>query len=400
MRGRGHITRRSKNKNTWSIVLDLGRDPATGKRRRQWVTVRGTKRDAERKLVELLRQLDTGGFVEPSKITVGEFLKQWLRDYAKTAVRPRTFQRYENIVQKRIIPVIGAVPLTTLKPQHVQAMYSAHLTGPRLDHRLGTLSAKTVVQHHRVLREALAYAMRLGLVARNVADAVDPPTAARHEVEFLDADAINTFLDRARNTPYYALFHLDIHTGLRRSELLGLRWKDVDLDLAALSVRQAMHRLRGGQTVFLEPKTSKGRRQVALSPSAVLVLRSHREKAEADNALLGSSLTRDSLVFSLVDGSPMSPDGVSRAFKRIAKHAGFPGVRLHDLRHSHASLMLKQGVHPKIVQERLGHATIAITLDVYSHVTPGLQEAAAQAFDAGLHRATELRQVTPTRKVG
>ncbi len=226
--------------------------------------------------------------------------------------------------------------------------------------------------------------MKWGLVGRNVAQAVDPPRPVHSEMSTLDSERVRRFLEAARATVYYPMWHLDVFTGLRRSELLGLRWKDIDLDMAALSVVQVIHRLRDGRIIFQEPKTQKGRRQVALGPSAVLGLRAHRDCQQALRAALGAPLGDEDLVFSKPDGSPFLPDTVTHAFRRIADRVGLKGVRLHDLRHTHASLMLRQGVHPKIVQERLGHSTIAVTLDTYSHVTPGLQEAAALKFEEEL----------------
>ncbi len=175
-----------------------------------------------------------------------------------------------------------------------------------------------------------------------------------------------------------------IYTGLRRSELLALRWSHIDLDLATLSVVETLHQLHNREFVFRQPKSKKGRRLVALSPSLAILLKEHKQKQELDRMMLGKLLLPNDLVFSNPDGSPLQPDGITKAFTRIARSIGLYGVRFHDLRHTHATLMLCQGIHPKIVSERLGHSSIAITLDTYSHVMPGLQEAAAQRFDEGL----------------
>jgi integrase len=383
---RGSLKKRSKN--SWTIILSLGRDPATGKRRQQWVSVKGTKKDAEQRLAELLHELDTGGFVRPTRVTVGEFLQQWLMGYAATNVRPRTFEGYRTIVERRLIPGLGNILLSQLGPAHLQTYYTKTLTGPRLDGKPGSVSARTVLHHHRVLSEALSHAVRWGLVARNVAQAVDPPRPESHEMKTLDTDGVRTLLETAKDTGYYPIIHLAVYTGLRRSELLGLRWKDVDLDMATVSVAQVMHRLQGGSIIFQEPKTRRARRMVALPPAAVLVLRAHRETQEAIRAILGNALANHDLVFSRADGSPISPNTLSDVFRRILSKAKIPFIRFHDLRHTHASLMLRQGVHPKVVSERLGHATVSITLDTYSHVTPGIQEAAALKFEEGLSGAT------------
>ena len=202
----------------------------------------------------------------------------------------------------------------------------------------------------------------------------------------LDNDGVHTFLENAKDSPYYHLYHLDIYTGLRLSEILALRWKDIDLVLATLSVVQVMHRLRDKSFIFQEPKTAKSRRQVDLSPTAVIALRSYREQVERTATALGTELSGDQLVFSKLDGSPLVPATVSRAFLEIARKAGLSGIRFHVLRHTHATLMLKENVNPKIVQERLGHSSIMVTMDIYSHVLPGLQREAAIRFDEGLQR--------------
>ena len=378
---RGHLRKRGKN--SWTIVVDLGRDPSSGKRRQQWVSIKGNKRDADRRLGEILHQLDTGGMLMPAKTTVADFFKSWLRDYVETNLRPRTIEGYRMIIEAHLIPALGHILLGQLLPAHLQSYYTEKLKHGRRDGR-GGLSARTVLHHHRVLSEALGHAVNWGLVFRNIAKAVTPPRPDHKEMNPLDRDGIILLLNAAQSTPYHPLLHLAIYTGMRRSELLGLRWKDVDFDMSNLSVVQTMHQLRDGRIIFQEPKTSKGRRMIALSPAAVISLRAHREQQEAERNTLGLQVTGDSLVFSKHGGRPLSPNSLSSAYTRLVKKAGLSHVRFHDLRHTHATLMLKQGVHPKIVQERLGHANISITLDTYSHVTPGLQEAAALRFDEGL----------------
>ena len=377
---RGHITKRSKG--SWTLVIPLGRDPATGKRKQQWVTVKGTKREAEAKLAELQHEVNTGGFVRPSRLSVGAHLTRWLADYARPNVEPLTFQGYEHVIRRHLVPGLGNIPLPELTPQHLQAYYAEKLERGRLDGK-GGLSGRTVRHHHVTLHDALQAAVKWNLVARNVAAAVDAPRYQKPEMKTFDEDGLRAFLAAARETPYYHLFYLSLFTGLRRGELLALRWEDVDLDLGHVYVNRGLNHLRNGQNVFRSPKSAKGRRMVALPPSAALALRQHREHQGAQRLLLGlTALQRTDLVFARLDGSPMLPDTVTHAWIKLPRRTGFRGIRLHDARHTHASLLLKQGVHPKIVQERLGHATIATTLDTYSHVAPGLQEAAARQFDA------------------
>jgi integrase len=194
-------------------------------------------------------------------------------------------------------------------------------------------------------------------------------------------DDIIRFLEATKDSPYYALFYTALFTGMRRSELLALSWRDVDFIFSQVYVSRSLHVLKGGKVVFKSPKTPSGRRTVALPPSAILTLKEHKEKQEAMRAMLGIPLTDDDLVFSHLDGKPLLPNTVTHAWIKLVRRTGLKGIRLHDARHTHASLMLKQGIHPKIVQERLGHSSIQITLDTYSHVAPGLQQAAATRFD-------------------
>ena len=247
----------------------------------------------------------------------------------------------------------------------------------------GELAAGTLVKHHNLLRQSLATAVRWQLVPNNVAELVDPPRPSRKEMRALSAAEVHQLLEACRDTIWYTVFHLAIWTGLRRSELLGLRWKDVDLLMANLWVTQVLHQLGDGTYVYQDPKTAKGRRAVALSPASCIALRAHMQRQERDSSRLGILWSDDQLVFShMVDGAPLRPDTVTQAFRRLVKRIGLAGVRLHDLRHTQASLLLQQGIHPKVVSERLGHSSIQITLDTYSHLLPGLQEAAAAGFDA------------------
>lgn len=386
---RGHVTKRGKD--SWTVVLSMGFDAVTGKRQQQWISVKGTKKDAERKLAELLHQVDTGEFVKPNRVTLAEFLERWLKDYARPSLGPRTFEGYEHIVRRHLVPGLGKILLTQLKPAHLQRYYAEKLSDGRLDGK-GSLSPRTVRHHHITLHGALQCAVKWGLVNRNPADAVDPPRFQSHEMHTLDEEGVRVLLEAARPTPYYALFYLALYTGMRRSELLALRWSDVDLVLGHVSVCRSLHHLRDGSVIFRAPKTVKGKRMVALPPSAAMVLRDHRQRQEAIRAEFDKPLEDSDLIFSQPDGRPLLPDTVTRAWINLARKTGFRGIRLHDARHTHASLMLKQGIHPKIVQERLGHASIGITLDTYSHVAPGLQAAAALRFDEGLGAAAQSRK--------
>lgn len=391
---RGHVVKRGKN--SYSIVISLGKD-TTGKYKYQWVTVKGTKKDAEKRLAELLYQLDNGTFIKPGKTTLAEYLERWLKDYAWPNLAPRTAEGYESIIHRHLTPALGSMALTLLKPEHLQSYYSEKLGSGRFDGK-GALSPTTVSHHHTCLHRALKMALKWGLISRNPADAVAPPRPKRSEMHTMNEDDITRFFEFAKATPYYVLFYEAIFSGMRRSELLALRWCDVDLLLCQVHVTRSLHHLRTGEIVFRSPKTAKGRRMVSLSPSAVLLLQEHRDKQEAQRAKLGMPLKEDDLIFSDLEGKSLLPDTVSHAWTKLVKRSGLEGIRLHDARHTHASLMLKQGAHPKVVQERLGHATISTTLDLYSHVAPGLQEAAAARFDEAFTARYNSRENEPAEK--
>ena len=300
-----------KRGNSWTAVVSLGRGP-NGRKRQQWVSA-ATKAEAKRKAAAIENAVAKGGYSKPSGMAVATFLRQWLRDYASPAVRARTLQGYTAIVERRLIPELGNIPLAQLQPGHLQAFYAELLKNGRRDGK-GGLSARTVGHHHRVLREALGHGVKWGLLGRNVADSLDPPKPKKVEMRALDATGIRHLLKAAEGTVYHDPILLALHTGLRRSELLALRWQDIDLNMATLSVSRAYQRLLGGLDVFEPPKSGTGRRQVALPPTAILNLRAHRERQEADAALFGSSLRPDTRVFTWEDGRPILPLTFSHAF--------------------------------------------------------------------------------------
>jgi len=396
---RGHIyQQKNGRKDGWTIVIDLPHD-GEGKRQQKSFTVRGGIKDAQKRLRGLLHDLDKGKLT-PSKQPLAQYLEQWLRDYAEPNTAPRTYERYCELIRLHLVPALGSIPLTSLQPYHIQAYYGRALKSGRRDGKSGGLSGKTVHHIHRLLFEALRYATKHNIVGRNVAEAVDPPRAQRREMTTADSEGVNRLLKAVKDTHYYPIFFTAVYTGLRRSELLGLRWGNVDLDMAALSVTDTIHFMKDGRVIIRQPKSRYSRRNVALPPALAIMLREHKAKQTEDKKALGLDLQDSDLVFSHPDGTPIRPNTVSRAFKLYAERVGLPTGRFHDLRHTHATLLLKQGVHPKIVSERLGHSGVAITLDTYSHVLPGMQEEAAKRFGEVLQQAkvqSEIEQIAELR---
>jgi len=374
---KGYIRQRSKG--SWEITIDIGRDPATGKRLRHFESIKGTKKDTQRRLVELLANVEKGSYIKPQRLSLAEYLQQWLDGYVSTNCSPRTSDSYQSITSRHLIPNLGHVPLTQLQPQHIQQYYAHALTQGRVNGK-GGLSGRTVLHIHRVLFQALKYAVRQGLLIRNPAELVDPPRARKPKMKTLTPHEVSKLLNAATDTPYYAIIYTAVNTGLRQAELLGLRWRDLDLDLASLSVSQVLYKRRG-TCQYKEPKSEHSRRRLDLSPSLALFLRQYRTERQAERLLLGRPLSEDDLVFSNPNGIAIDPGTLTHNFARIARKAGLAGTRFHDLRHTFASLMLLAGIHPKIVSEMLGHSSVAFTLDVYSHVVGGLQKAAMKRLD-------------------
>lgn len=368
-RGEGSITLLPDGR--YQGRLDLGY--VSGKRRRKAVYGK-TRREVQHQLVKLRRDLQQGIPSADERQTVAQFLTRWLEDAARHTIRPSTYDGYANLVRRHIAPEIGRMPLAKLTPQRLSALY-----GVLLDKGL---APRTVQYAHAVLRRALAQAVRWNLLPRNVADAVDAPLPKRKEIAALTADQSRQLLDSARADRLYALYVLALTTGMRSGELLGLKWQDVDWHKATLHVRRTLGRTSAGVT-FGEAKTAKGRRAIALPGLAVAALREHRA-AQLEERLKAGSLWEDNdLVFPNHVGRPMERQNVAkRSFKPLLQRAGLPKVRFHDLRHSAATLLLALGEHPKVVQERLGHATIGVTMDVYSHVMPDMQRQAAAKLDA------------------
>lgn len=377
-RMKGGVRRRGDR--SYSICISLGKDHATGKYRYLTETVRGTREEAKNRRAELIHQIANGKFITPSKTTLAEYLERWLKEYVWPNLAPRTAEGYQLIVCRHLIPALGRITLTGLKPEHIQRYQSEKLSSGRADGK-GGLSPRTVRHHYVTLHNALGNAMKMGLLNRNPADGVSPPRYQRHRWQPLSEAGVIDVLEEARGSRYYCLFYLALYTALRRSELLALRWCDYDPALFRLHVSRSLHQLHGSEVVIRAPKSERSRRVVSLPPSAVDVLEKQREEQANIRAGAGRELRDEDLIFSDLKGRPLRPDTVTHAWLKLVRRIGLEGTRLHDARHTHASLMLKQGVHPKVVQERLGHASIQLTLDTYSHVAPGLQEAAAAGFD-------------------
>jgi integrase len=383
---RGSIQKRGKN--SWRLVFDLERDH-TGRRKQKAVTFRGSKRDAEAELSRILAEIKNGGFVDAGNITVAEYFGRWLAHVA-TKTSAKTHERYEEVFRLGIAPNLGSIKLSGLRPIHIQTFYAEVLKSGRV-HQAGGLSARTVLHYHRILSQGLKQAVKWQLLSRNPADAVEPPRPEQQEMIVLDGNQIAELIDAVTGTTLYMPTLLAITTGMRRGEILALRWSDCDLERGMLSVSQTLEKSRKGGLQFKQPKTKRSRRNITLPPITIQALKKHRVETAKLLLKLGRGWNEGGLVCTKLDGSPINPNTLTSGFASLVRRTNIPQVTFHGLRHTHATQLFKEGVHPKIVQERLGHSTIAVTLDLYSHVMPGMQEDAAMKVDSALKAALGKR---------
>lgn len=392
---RGHIRERSAGH--FAIVLDVGEiDPKTGKKKRKWHSFTGTKREAQRECARLIAELDAGTYAEPTKQTVAEFLDEWLT-FVKPSVAPKTWERYAEICRKGLAPLFGSVILAKLKTDRIDKDFTKALTEPRADHRkrkdgaetkpLPPLAPRTIHHYRRVLINALGQAVTWDRLSRNPAAKTTPPKVERKKMLAYDVSQTATLLETLRATRMFLPTLLAVTCGLRRGEILALRWRHVEVgdNRRQLSIEESAEQTDDGVR-YKEPKSGRAR-TVAISASTVAELKAHRARQAEEQLRVGIRPDADSFVVAQMDGSPIQPRSLTHEWVRVLGKTSLPRIRFHDLRHTHASQMLSAGVHPKVASERLGHSTIGITLDLYSHVMPGMQADAAEQVDAALQAA-------------
>jgi integrase len=369
---RGSI--RQRGKKSWQIQIYTGSGP-DGKPRRHFETIRGRKGDAQRRLIELLSSLDKGIYPPHGRITVAEHLRNWLESYVKNNCSPRTYDGYQAIIEHHLIPNLGHGQLKHLDHYMIERYYNKAREIP--------LSPRTVHHQHRVLSEALKYACRHGILARNPCELVDIKGSIKQikrRMRTLTPAEAATLLQMAQANQYYPVIYTAISSGLRQAELLGLRWRDIDLDSKSISVCQTLYK-RHGVCEFREPKTSRSKRRIGMTGNLANYLAEYKGERESLSLHLGRLLKLDDLVFSNAEGEPIDPGVLSHNFARLAKRAGLKNVRFHDLRHTFTSFMLLCGVNPKVISETLGHASVAFTLDTYGHIIAGMQPEAMALLD-------------------
>jgi integrase len=370
-RRQGNITKRA---DAWQIKFEY--KPREGRKRfTRYVTVKGTRQDAQ-KLTRLLSAADAGTLPDPSNATVADYLRSWLDSAHEQS--PKTLERYRELAERQIIAHLGATKLQKLKPEAIRAWHSTLLQGG--------LSARTAGHAHRLLRLVLGCAVRNGTLARNVAALEAPPKVEDKEIEILSPDQALAVLGALQGSTLHPIVSLALATGTRRGELCGLQWGDIDLDSkpAVLRVERSIEETRSGLRVK-SPKTKRGRRNLTLPPEAVAMLRAHKVQQMELRLVLGQGAIRsDTFVFSDVEGRMLSPDNLSRDWRRVCNSKNLPRVPFHALRHTHASMLIAAKVDILTISRRLGHSKAAMTLDVYGHLIGGADEAAAKAIEGML----------------
>jgi integrase len=361
-----------KDGKSWYFVLTHGKKE-DGKPRQ--IKKRGfkTKQEALQALNEIEHSLKTGSYIKPTKLLFGEYLiDQWLED-KQTKVKRQTLNTYRMLVEKHIVPSLGNIELSQLTPMAIQKLYN-RLT------KENVLSDETIQKLHTLINDSLKKAERWGLIYKNPASLVDRPKTVKKEIKVWNVKEVQTFLKFAKDyNRYYIAFLLALTTGMRQGEILGLRWKDVDFQNSCLRVTQTLS--TDGKELNPYTKTKSGSRTIDLPKETIFQLLNHKKLIEEDKVEIGKDQYRDfDLVVCTASGTPTNKNNIRRTFKAIIKLAKLHKIRFHDMRHTHATLLLLQGVNPKIVSERLGHADVRITLDTYSHLLPSMQKDTAINF--------------------
>jgi integrase len=363
-RGQNEGTIYKRKDGTWAAQVSI-----QGRRLTKYTK---TQSEARTWLRTTLNQVDNGITFLGAQMELGKYLEQWLVT-VKTSVRPKTYEQYKQIVTSHIVPILGHIKLKDLRPDHIQTLYNTKL-------KSGT-SNRMVIMIHTVLHLTLNQALKVGLIGRNPSDAVIKPKLVKKEMKTLTDTQVQTLLLAVRGTRHEVLYQLAVTTGMREGELLGLKWADLDWVTRQVKVQRQLQWISGQGLVFSEPKSIAGRRVIVVGTATIEKLREHHQRQQWERLAAGDRWVENDLIFATTIGTPSNWRSLYRSFKKLLQTSNLPNIRFHDLRHTAATLMLQQGINPKIVQERLGHSQISLTLNTYSHVLPNMQEEAAEKLD-------------------
>lgn len=383
-RGHGEGTIYQRKDGRWAASITL-------ENRRRKTFYSKTRKEVQEKLRVALNEQKQGILSTGPQQTMKQFLEQWLEEVHRPSIRIGTYKGYRGYLDKHILPALGHLPIQKLTPQHVQAFYSRK--------QQEGLSAKSVNNIHGMLHKALDHAVRWGLAPRNVCDAVSLPKQSRHETQPLTEKQARQLLVAARGHSLEGLLTLAVTTGMRSGELLALKWQDINFDTDSLHIRRSMGYISGKGYLEFEPKTSRSRRKIVLPSFVCEALKQHRTRQLEARLKAGTRWQDHDLVFCNMYGGYLDPAHLRQRFDKLLKDTGLPDVRFHDLRHSAATILLSMGVPAKVVQEILGHSQISMTMDIYSHVLPDMQqEAMAKMNDLFCHDILDGNEDDNTQK--
>ncbi|MHB1420654.1 MAG: site-specific integrase [Bacillota bacterium] len=378
----GSIEHRGKDK--WRLTVSCGLG-ANGKQIKKTKTITASsQKKAEKELAIFIADIEKGQFLSPSKFTFADFVERWLRDYAETNLAPKTLFRYTQILNTRIIPAMGHLKLEQIKPLHLVEFYkNLQEDGIRTDGKAGGLSEKTILYHHRVISSVLQDAVQWQLLLENPANRVKPPKVTKKQAASYDEVQTAALIKATENEPviYKLIILLAVATGLRRGELMGLDWKDVNFERVTIEVRQSSQYLPSHGIFTKEPKNETSKRIIAV-PSSVMALLKDFRTSELEKRLKAGDLWQGSdHLFTTWDGKPMHPDTISKWFPQFLKRHGLPPLPFHGLRHTSTTLLIAQGINVKNISARLGHASISTTMDIYGHALKSADKEAAEKLD-------------------
>ncbi len=385
-RGNNEGTISKRKDGRWCAAITTGYDDE-GRQNRQFYYGK-TRQEVADKLNQAVHRLSTGTYVEPNKITVGQWVDTWLNEYKKPSVRPTTYESYEYLTRVHIIPSIGHITLKDLRPEQLQKLYNDKLCKGRTDNS-GGLSARTVRYIHIIIHEALSQAVKNNLIVRNVSELTTLPKQSKKEMRVLTLEEQSRFLDTLEDDRLRAAYILALATGIREGELMALRWQDVDLKEGLIKINRSIKRVKNfdrnttvkTKLIFQEPKTNAGKRTIPLPFSVIGELEAHKKRQLLEKMEARKVYTDNDLVFCNEIGNPTEPATIAQKFYKLIKKAGIDKANFHALRHTYATRLLEANEHPKVVQEILGHSDISMTLNTYSHVMPEIKKAAAQKID-------------------
>ncbi|KIL80154.1 tyrosine-type recombinase/integrase [Bacillus badius] len=365
-----------KDGSSWYYATELGTDPVTGTRKRKKKRGFKTKKEAEKALALVEAEVLKGTYFEQSNILFKDHLTDWFKT-KKNSINIQTAQTYQSYLKNRVIPQLGCIKLAHLTPKLLQD-YVNNLIEEGL-------SSSTIKKAYNVIKASLDFAVDMELLSSNPAKKIQLPKERKAKITVWELNDVRTFLEVAAHHRWYIAFHLAITTGMRRGEILGLRWKDIDLEKGVLYVRQTLSK---DEKQFLTgAKTISGVRSIKLSKETVVILKKHKATISKAKLKCGPAYEDYDLVICTAGGTPVNPENLKRSYMQLIQQAGVPKIRFHDLRHTHATMLLSQGVHAKVISERLGHSNIKTTLDIYSHVLPNMQQEAANQIDELLSKA-------------